>query len=147
MRAWRVGVAAAVLLTACGTDAAAPSDSALPAVDTSSTAGATVADGASGADPVFRDTVFLTAVDRILAGTSYEGLVDVDPEAFTETAATLCERLDGGADPDDLLSEYLVALGEARTPVSDDDAYLAGALLGAGVEVYCPEHADRLPSE
>lgn len=93
------------------------------------------------------DAVFLTAVDEILADTEYAGLVDAAPGEFLVTAEVLCERLDDGAEPDDLLVEYLDALEVARNQMTDSDALLAGALLGASVQVYCPEHADRLPPD
>jgi len=85
------------------------------------------------------DAVFLTAVDEVIGGTVYDGLVDAIPGEFLLTATLVCERLDGGQDRLEVLRFYLWTLGAGEP--SQEDAQLAGALVGAGIEVYCPEHA------
>ena len=129
-----------LVLLVAGCDAGTPSapvagssDPTSPAVDVS--------------DPAVRDALYLTAVDDVLAGTAYEGMVDEAPGDFLQAADGVCRRLDDGDDPDRLLTDVLDAIGGTRIPIGDDDALLAGAVLGAGVQVYCPEHAGSLPEE
>jgi pyruvate/2-oxoglutarate dehydrogenase complex dihydrolipoamide acyltransferase (E2) component len=99
-------------------------------------------------DPAVADAVFLTAVDEVLAGTGYAGLADEQPGELLVTADAICARLDEGAAPDELVVVFLDALAAASQVTSSaDDGVLAGALLGAGVEVFCPEYADRVTSE
>lgn len=96
-------------------------------------------------DPAVVDAVFLTAVEEVLRGTPHEGLADEAPGELLATADAICARLDAGDDPDELLSRYLDALEEASgEPADDADAILAGAILGAGVELYCPQHSDHV---
>ena len=129
-----------LVLLVAGCDAGTPSapvarssDPTSPAVDVS--------------DPAVRDALYLTAVDDVLADTAYEGMVDEAPGDFLQAAEGVCRRLDDGDDPDRLLADVLDAIGGTRIPIGDDDALLAGAVLGAGVQVYCPEHTDSLPEE
>lgn len=99
-------------------------------------------------DPAVADAVFLTAVADVLDGTTHQGLVDEEPGVLLATADTICDRLDGGARPDELVGEYLDALAEASArDATADDGALAGALLGAGVEVFCPQHSGLLSGE
>jgi hypothetical protein len=84
------------------------------------------------------DAVFLTAVDEVVTGTVYEGLVDATSGEFLLAATLVCERLDKGEDRTDVLRYYLEALGAGEP--SEEDARLAGALVEADGEAYCAEH-------
>lgn len=96
-------------------------------------------DAAAASGAALPDAVFLTAVDEVIAGTVYEGLVDAVPGEFLRTATLVCERLAAGQERGEVLELYLEALG-AGDP-TPEDARLAGALVGAAVEVHCPEQA------
>lgn len=85
--------------------------------------------------------VFIAAVDEAMEGTSYEGAALDDPEVFIGVGQLFCELLDDGATIDEVLGEYLDALADEETGVvADDDAMVAGVLLGASIEVLCPQH-------
>ncbi len=86
-------------------------------------------------------TVFIASIDEAMAGTSYEGAAIDDPEVFIAVGQLFCERLNDGDSQDDVLSEYLDGIADAEGVVSDDDATLAGVILGVSIEVLCPEHA------
>lgn len=100
--------------------------------------------GLSTRDPAVQDAVLLTAIDEVLEGTAHADLVDEDPGAFLETAVTLCAALDAGAEPDDVLRDFLTTLRDEGLDFDEGSAYLAGALLGASVTVCCPEHQDAV---
>ena len=151
---WRRGrsvVVGALLLAvapACDGDAGgAGTPSAQVTADRESATTPTVADDVDVTDPAVRDALFLTAVDEVLADTAYAGMVDEAPGDFLVAADGLCARLTQGEDMDTVLEDVLDAIQQVRSDVGDDDAQLAGAVLGAGVQVYCPEHVDRLPEE
>lgn len=86
-------------------------------------------------------TVFIASIDEAMVGTGYEGAAIEDPEVFIAVGQLFCERLDDGDSQDDVLSEYLDGVADAEGVVSDDDATLAGVVLGVSIEVLCPEHA------
>lgn len=129
-----------VLAAACGSG-----DSPGAQGDTQATASPSPARASyDPSDPAVVDAVFLTAVEEVLRGTRHEGLADEEPGELLATADAICARLDAGDDPDELLSRYLDALEEASgEPTDDADAILAGAILGAGVELYCPQYSDH----
>jgi hypothetical protein len=81
----------------------------------------------------------------MVEGTEYEGLPEADPQGFLAAADTICLMMDNGASWDDVLARYLEELEAARGTEADDDAVLAGTLVGAAVETFCPEYADQLP--
>ena len=85
--------------------------------------------------------VLIAGGDQAMTGTSYEGAALSDPEVFVGVGQLLCELLDDGAAIDEVLGEYLDALANEETGVvADDDAMLAGVLLGASIDVLCPQH-------
>jgi hypothetical protein len=88
---------------------------------------------------------YLATVSAMVEGTEYEGLPEADPQGFLATADTICQMMDNGASWDDVLARYLEELQAARGAETDDDAVLAGTLVGAAVETFCPEYADELP--
>lgn len=90
---------------------------------------------------------YLATVAAMVEGTEYEGLPEADPQGFLATADTICQMMDNGAGWDDVLARYLDELRVARGAETDDDAVLAGSLVGAAVETFCPEYADELPKD
>lgn len=87
-------------------------------------------------------TVFVAAVDAVLADTSYEGTALTEAELFIATGQLFCELLDAGATSDEVLADHLDALTDAHGgALSDDDVLAAGAVMGASVEVICPQHS------
>ena len=88
---------------------------------------------------------YLATVAAMVEGTEYEGLPEADPQGFLATADTICQMMDNGDTWDDVLARYLLELEAARETESEDDAVLAGSLVGAAVETFCPEYADELP--
>lgn len=90
--------------------------------------------------------LFLAAVEDGLAGSSYEGAAFEDPEGFLATAGLFCDLLAEGLSGEEVLTAYISALTaeDPSTPPTDDDLLLGGVVLGAGVQVLCPEFSDRL---
>ena len=84
--------------------------------------------------------IFIAAIEDAMQDTSYEGAALNDPEVFIGVGQLFCELLDSGATVDDVLSEYLDALADEDTGViADDDATMAGVLMGVSLEVICPD--------
>lgn len=104
--------------------------------------------GTGGAldDPAVADAVFLTAVDEVVVGTSLAGVVDADPGGFLLLATTVCDLLDEDVDAGELLDAALGVLGATEGDGDPDTAMLAGGVVGAAVEVYCPRHAAGVAS-
>jgi hypothetical protein len=134
----------AVVLAACGSDAA---DQPVPSLSASTTTVALSA-GTPGPLPeaptsVIPDfTRFIAAVDSALSETSYAGAALTDPEVFIATGQLFCELLDEGMTSDDILAEHLDALAAVNAgDVTDADAAATGVVLGASTEVICPQHA------
>lgn len=112
---------------------------------TDSTVAAPTSSAVSSDDVMTPEARYLATVAAMVDGTEYEGLPEADPQGFLATADTICQMMDNGADWDDVLARYLEELQTARGAEADDDAVLAGSLVGAAVETFCPEYADELP--
>lgn len=90
-------------------------------------------------------SVLIATIESATEGTSYEGAALEEPEVFIATAQLFCELLEGGMTADEVLSEYLDRLSEGdAADAADEEVRLAGVLLGASVEVVCPEQGDAL---
>lgn len=100
---------------------------------------------ASGDAAMSHEARYLATVAAMVDGTEFEGLPEADPQGFLAIADTICQMMDNGASWDDVLARYLDELRVARGAETDDDAVLAGSLVGAAVETFCPEYADELP--
>lgn len=88
----------------------------------------------------------IAAIEAEMAGTTYEGAALEDPEVFIATAELFCDLLDEGLTTDDLLAEYLDRLSDGgAVEVDEDDGLMAGVLLGAAIEIVCPEAAAETP--
>jgi hypothetical protein len=86
----------------------------------------------------------IATVESAVEGTSYEGAALEDPEVFIATAELFCDLLDEGMTREELLTEYLDRLSDGgAVEVDDDDGLMAGALLGASIEIVCPETPDE----
>ncbi len=145
-------VAGAALVAACGTGTSPSGGTAEPTSVPRSSAPSAPETPATGTPPA-RDhaaveavpdlAVLIATIEATLEGTSYEGAALETPEVFIATSQLFCELLDEGVDPDEILGDYLDRLsdGGAGSP-SDEEALLAGVLLGASSEVVCPEHRD-----
>jgi len=81
-----------------------------------------------------------------MEGTAYKGAAVEDVEVFVATAELFCDLLDEGMTTDEVLADYLDRLSDGgETEVDEDDGLMAGVLLGAAVEIVCPEHSEAIP--
>ena len=91
-------------------------------------------------------SALVAAVELAMEGTTYEGAALQDPEIFIATAELFCDLLREGMTPEGLLSEYLDRLSDGgAVEVSEDDGLMAGVLLGASIEIVCPEAVSESP--
>ncbi len=94
---------------------------------------------------------FVAALEEALAGTSFEGAVLASPELFIATAEVICVRLDNGDQVDQILADYIEGLGntdgEADTVSENEAAMVAGGVLGASLELFCPQHRGLVEDE
>ncbi len=87
--------------------------------------------------------VYIAAVNEALEETSYQDAALSDPEVFIGVGQLFCELLTEGETVDSVLGEYLDALADGETGVAaDDDVLAAGVIMGASIEVLCPEYGD-----
>ena len=88
--------------------------------------------------------VFVATLEEAFAGTSFEGAALESPELFIATAEVICVRLDNGDDVDQILVDYIEGLSNAdggdNTVSENEAAAVAGGVLGASLELFCPEH-------
>jgi hypothetical protein len=124
-------VALAVVAAACAGSGAAPDEATAPSSTTS--APTTTPDLA----------VFIAAVNEAAADTSYQDAALSDPEVFVGIGQLFCERVSEGQTVDAVLAEYLTALEDGSSgAVTEDDAYITGAVMGVSLEILCPEHGE-----
>jgi hypothetical protein len=87
--------------------------------------------------------VFIAAVNEAAADTSYQDAALSDPEVFVGIGQLFCERVSEGQTVDAVLAEYLTALEDGSSgAVTEDDAYITGAVMGVSLEILCPEHGE-----
>ena len=99
----------------------------------------------NGTTPTQDVAAFIAAINEAAIGTSYEDAALDDPEVFIGVGQLFCELLDDGLTVDSVLAEYLTALEDQETgTVSDDDALITGVLMGAAIEILCPQHQKKL---
>lgn len=91
--------------------------------------------------------IYLAAIDRGLSATRYAGDVYLDPESFIATGRLFCSLLEAGVTPTGVLESYIVALEAESGDVDGDDLVLGGVVLGASVQIICPEYAEALEIE
>lgn len=67
-----------------------------------------------------------------------------DPEVFIATAELFCDLLREGMTTEELLAEYLDRLSDGGVvEVDEDDGLMAGVLLGASMEIVCPDYSEE----
>ncbi len=109
----------------------------------------TTTSGLEPGDTIPRDDVpplalYLAAIDRGLMGTSYEGDVYLDPDGYVNVGLLFCTLLDADVTPTGVLESYVAALEAESDELSDDDLLLGGVILGASVQLICPDYLDVL---
>lgn len=141
------GIAIGLVLVACtgGDTATTVSGSETSVVATSTTATTELSPG----DTLPREDVpplalYLAAIDRGLMGTDYEGDVYVDPDGYVNVGRLFCALLDADVTPTGVLESYITALEAEYGELSDDDLVLGGVILGASVQLICPDYLDDL---
>jgi hypothetical protein len=145
------GIAVGLVLVACtGGDTATTVSGTEPPVVTTSTA---VVDTTATTDLSPGDTLplpdvpplarYLAAIDRGLDGTEYEGDVYLDPESYISVGRLFCSLLDADVSPTGVLETYIASL-KSNGELSDDDLVLGGVILGASVQLICPDYLDDL---
>jgi hypothetical protein len=125
--------ASALVVAAC----AAPGEPAAP--DDTTAPSSTTSVPASAPDLA----VFIAAVNEAAADTSFQDAALSDPEVFIGIGQLFCERVGEGQTVDAVLTEYLTALEDGSSgTVTEDDAYITGAVMGVSLEILCPEHRE-----
>ncbi len=109
----------------------------------------TTTTGLNPGDTVPREDVpplalYLAAIDRGLMGTDYEGDVYLDPDGYVNVGLLFCSLLEADVTPAAVLESYVAALEEQSGELSDDDLVLGGVILGASVQLICPDYLDDL---
>jgi hypothetical protein len=91
---------------------------------------------------------FVAALEEAFLGTSFEGAVLDSPEVFLATAEVICVRLDNGDSVDQILIDYLAGLSNTDrggdTVGETEAAKVAGGVLGASLELFCPQHKELI---
>jgi hypothetical protein len=71
--------------------------------------------------------------DKFLSILKQEGITDhVSPAHAIEAGHTVCQKLDGGATPNDVANDVVNS--------SNMPAYHCGYFVGAAIKVYCPQY-------
>ena len=138
-----------MLLVAAGCSNADPASSEETVPTTSSqpttTASSTTTSDAPPQTIPFEDVpplaIFLAAIDRGLSGTEFEGDVYLDPQSFVNTGRLFCSLLDVGVTPTEVLESYVTAIQAEGAEFNDDELLLGGVVLGASVQVICPDYS------
>lgn len=154
------GVIAGLVLAACtaGTDA---EPTTAPTTDPPTTTTTTVV--STTAPPTTTTTVdeqvtipledipplalYLAAIDRGLMGTEYAGDVYLDPDSYVNVGLLFCSLLEADVSPSSVLESYVAALEAESEDLSDDDLVLGGVILGASVQLICPDFIDALTND
>lgn len=103
-----------------------------------------------GADPYATNAaVFVASLEESFLGTSFSGSVLESPEVYLAAGEVICVRLDNGDTLDGILEDYLSGLlsntdSGADTISESEAATVAGAVLGASLELFCPQHKELL---
>ena len=146
------GIAAGLVLAACTggntTTTLSGIESSLATTSTTATTSTSTTDLAPGdtlppedVPPLAR---YLAAIDRGLMGTPYEGDVYLDPDSYVSVGRLFCELLDADVSPTGVLESYIAALEAESGELSENDLLLGGVILGASVQLICPDYLDDL---
>ena len=134
-------MATAMALSACAS-AAPPAGP--PAEPTSTSSSTTTTTAPAGRPSDEQIAIFVANVVETLGTESYAAAVEEDPLPFVTSGALMCELLDTGASPTEILVQFLDSFGP--TP-ADAESALAGALLGSAVNAFCPQHRQLLTDD
>ena len=91
--------------------------------------------------------LYLAAIDRGLSGTTYAGDVYLDPDGYVNVGRLFCSLLEADVSPTAVLESYVAALEAESSTLSDDDLVLGGVILGASVQLICPDFIDVLTAD
>jgi ABC-type transport system substrate-binding protein len=155
------GVIAGLVLGACtATTDAATTTTGIPeetGVSVTSTAPSTTAPPTTTSTIEEGDTIplgdipplalYLAAIDRGLIGTAYAGDVYLDPDGYVNVGRLFCSLLEADVSPSAVLESYVAALEAESASLSDDDLVLGGVILGASVQLICPDFIDALATD
>lgn len=123
-----------VVLTACASGGSTPTVESPTSTSTTTPAESPV--------PSEQDiALFVANLTETLASPEVSQAVEGDPLPFVTSGALMCELLADGETPSQVLAGFLESFGP--DPAESDRA-LAGALLGSAVNVFCPQHRQRL---
>lgn len=145
MRGFALLLSCALVAACAGPDAAGSDQStvvsstpttALPSAGPVTSTEPTVDHAQTPAAPAY--DVFLAAVAEAVEGTWYAETPFDHPEVVVSTGLVMCEALDEGLSPDEVVLEYLSDLTSADpTTASEDQLVLAGALIGGAEAALC----------
>ncbi len=93
-------------------------------------------------------TVFVASLEETVADTVFSGAVLDSPEVFIAAGEIMCTRLDEGDTIDEILIDYLDGLLDADDELTEEDVILlAGGVLGASVQLFCPQHIELIEGQ
>jgi hypothetical protein len=148
------GITIGLVLAACTGSGTATTLSESSASTIAATATSAIVQSSTTADLLPGDTVprddipplalYFAAIDRGLMGTDYEGDVYLDPDGYVNIGRLFCSLLDADVTPTAVLESYVAALEAQSGELSDDDLVLGGVILGASVQLICPDYLDDL---
>jgi hypothetical protein len=141
-------IAAVLVLASCADQAAEPetttSTAGVGSPTTTSVTPSSSATAGSGGEFIPDYAALVAAIESAMEATAYEGAALEDPEVFIATAELFCDLLREGMTTEELLAEYLDRLSDGgAVEVDDDDGLMAGVLLGASIEIVCPEYSEE----
>ena len=153
------GVIAGLVLAGCtaGTDAEPPTTAPTTVPPTTTTVTSTTAPPTTTTTVEEQVTIpledipplalYLAAIDRGLMGTEYAGDVYLDPDSYVNVGLLFCSLLEADVSPSSVLESYVAALEAESEELSDDDLVLGGVILGASVQLICPDFIDALTND
>ena len=141
-------IAAALVLASCADQAAEPeTTTSTVGVESPPTTSVTLSSSTttvSGDEFIPDYAALVAAIESAMEATAYEGAALEDPDVFIATAELFCDLLREGMTTEELLAEYLDRLSDGgAVEVDDDDGLMAGVLLGASIEIVCPEYSEE----
>ena len=92
--------------------------------------------------------VFVASLEETVADTVFSGAVLDSPEVFIAAGEIMCTRFDEGDTIDEILIDYLDGLLDADDELAEEDVILlAGGVLGASVQLFCPQHIELIEGQ
>lgn len=87
----------------------------------------------------------MATLEELVADTPFSGAILDSPQVFVAAGEVICVRLDAGDSVDEILVDYLNGFNEPDNEMTEEDVIaLAGGVLGASVQLFCPQHIDLL---